>query len=160
MTPVLSAWSWARWPSWKRQTEESVKPYKCAECSCQGRKLKSSMWNVIHVAKDNISYLWIIHFCVISVESCNLSSALQGLVLPTRLFFFFFFWSFFLLLWAVKPQSDVITGKWRYFGAQLSFIWILSSSLVLGKCWQMEFLVPSFWVKPCHCWRPTKEWFI
>lgn len=55
------------------------------------------------------------------------------------------FCSFFSpILCAVKPHSDVITRKGRYFGAQLSFIWILSSSLVLGKCWQIEFWMPTF----------------
>lgn len=60
----------------------------------------------------------------------------------------------------ISPEFAVITRKWRYFKAQLSFIWILSSSLVLRRCWQIKFLVPKFWVKSCHCLMPTKERFI
>lgn len=61
---------------------------------------------------------------------------------------------------AEKPHCDVITGKGRYFRAPLSFIWMLSSSLVLQKRWQHKNLMPTFEIEPCHCRRPTKEWWI
>lgn len=61
---------------------------------------------------------------------------------------------------AAKPHCDVITGKGRYFRALLSFIWMLSSSLVLPNRWQHKILMPTFEIKPCHYRRPTKEWWI
>lgn len=92
------------------------------------------------------------------MESCNSSPALWGLALPVRTPLPHFLFSSPTL--RISPEFAVITRKWRYFKAQLSFIWILSSSLVLRRCWQIKFLVPKFWVKSCHCLMPTKERFI
>lgn len=70
-------------------------------------------------------YAWFLWKAVIYHRRYRNSSYQRYFSLP------FFFW-----LYAAKPHSDVTTRKGRYFGTPLSFIWILSSSLVQGICWQ------------------------
>lgn len=53
-----------------------------------GRGTFGHLWEMwLHLAKGNISYLWIFHLCVTLVKSCNLSPALQWTCLTIHAFY-------------------------------------------------------------------------
>lgn len=149
MTTLHFALLWSRRPFWNLERRNQW--CKCAEFTCWKRKLYERRGSVLPratwVTFGFFIYVWLWWKAVIYHRRYSEDSSYHTC----------FLCPFLPLNCAAKPHCDVITGKGRYFRALLSFIWILSSSLVLQNRWQHKMLMPTFEIKPCHCWRPTKS---